>query len=104
LTDNKTSSGRALADIGAVISRLETLADTPVCAACEQAMAPVAGDVIMLAAESIRLRDALYTARLESANRLAAIRAALHAASDGEPDPLAYLRDELDSTGPGSGR
>jgi hypothetical protein len=38
---------------------------------------------------------ALSAARLESANRLAAIRAALSAANDGEPDPLAYLRDQL---------
>jgi hypothetical protein len=41
-----------------------------------------------------RSRD-LAAARLESANRLAAIRAALGAARDGEPDPLAYLRDQL---------
>ena len=37
----------------------------------------------------------LAAARLEAANRLAAIRAALAAAADGEPDPLAYLRDQL---------
>ena len=37
----------------------------------------------------------LAAARLESANRLAAIRAALGAAADNEPDPLAYLRDEI---------
>ncbi len=43
----------------------------------------------------MRLAEALRSARLESANRLAAIRAALHAAADSEPDPLAYLRDEL---------
>jgi hypothetical protein len=48
---------------------------------------------------------AVSAARLESANRLAAIRAALGAARDGEPDPLAYLRDQLaEETGiPGSG-
>jgi hypothetical protein len=45
--------------------------------------------------EVIRLAQALAAARLESANRLAAIRAALGAAADGEPDPLAYLRDQL---------
>ena len=39
--------------------------------------------------------DALTVTRLESANRLAAMKAALHAARDGEADPLAYLRDEL---------
>jgi hypothetical protein len=48
-----------------------------------------------LLAEIIRLSAALAAARLESANRLAAIRAALGAAADGETDPLAYLRDQL---------
>jgi hypothetical protein len=62
-----------------------------------------------LLAEVIRLSAALAAARLESANRLAAIRAALGAAADGETDPLAYLRDQLaDETGipgnTGSGR
>jgi hypothetical protein len=42
-----------------------------------------------------RLAQALAAARLQSANRLAAIRAALGAAADGETDPLAYLRDQL---------
>ena len=47
------------------------------------------------ALEITRLAQALAAARLESANRLAAIRAALGAAADGETDPLAYLRDQL---------
>jgi hypothetical protein len=34
-------------------------------------------------------------ARLDAANLRAAIRAALGAADDGEPDPLSYLRDEF---------
>jgi hypothetical protein len=48
-----------------------------------------------LLTEIIRLSAALAAARLESANRLAAIRAALGAAADGETDPRAYLRDQL---------
>jgi hypothetical protein len=48
-----------------------------------------------LRAQNARLSGELAAARLVSANRLAAIRAALSAASDGEPDPLAYLRDQL---------
>ncbi len=48
-----------------------------------------------LNAEITRLRARLAAARLESANRLAAIRAALGAAREGEPDPLAYLRDQI---------
>lgn len=46
-------------------------------------------------AENIRLRARLAAARLESANRLAAIRAALGAAEHNETDPLGYLRDQL---------
>ncbi len=42
-----------------------------------------------------RLYSALAQERLRSANLEAAIRAALGAASDGEADPLGYLRDEL---------
>ncbi|HYU46914.1 MAG TPA: hypothetical protein VEK84_12155 [Terriglobales bacterium] len=53
------------------------------------------GDIANLLTEVNRLYRALLEARIQSANRLAAIRAALSAYSDGEPDPLAYLRDEL---------
>jgi hypothetical protein len=52
-----------------------------------------------LAAENARLRGELAAARLLAANHLAAIRAALGAARDGEPDPLGYLHDELPETG-----
>ena len=57
------------------------------------------------------LRDAIYrlhgeldAARLLAANRLAAIRAALSAARNGETDPLAYLRDQLDEEATPRGR
>jgi hypothetical protein len=52
-------------------------------------------EAAFLLGEIIRLARKLAAARLESANRLAAIRAALGAAADGESDPLAYLRDEI---------
>ena len=45
--------------------------------------------------EILRLKAALAAARLQSANRLAAIRAALAADADGESNPLDYLRDQL---------
>jgi hypothetical protein len=48
-----------------------------------------------LASEVARLSDELSAARLGRANALAAIRATLGAHSDGEADPLSYLRDEL---------
>ena len=59
------------------------------------AVPPLIDDIAQLVREITRLRDALISERLASANRLAAIRAALGAAADGEADPLAYLRDEL---------
>ena len=52
---------------------------------------------LTLCAEVTRLTAELTAARLEMANLLAAIRATLAAHADGEPDPLYYLRDELDA-------
>ena len=52
---------------------------------------------LTLCAEAARLNAELAAARLEGANLLAAIRAALAAHADGEHDPLYYLRDELDA-------
>jgi hypothetical protein len=54
-------------------------------------------DVPALSAEVARLSGELGSARLDRANLMAAARAAIGAHRDGEPDPLAYLRDELDA-------
>jgi len=86
-------------DGDAIIARLETLASAELCPRCARVIDPVARDTIQLFREVIRLHEALIDTRLESANRLAAMRAALHAARDGEADPLAYLRDELPGDG-----
>ncbi|MEU1385810.1 MULTISPECIES: hypothetical protein [unclassified Nonomuraea] len=53
-------------------------------------------DIPILVQEIRRLRHEVRTLRLSRANYLAAINAALSAHTDGEPDPLAYLRDEVD--------
>jgi len=53
-------------------------------------------DTLTLAAEISSQRADLAAVHLDRANLLAAIRAALAAARDGEADSLAYLRDELD--------
>ncbi len=53
-------------------------------------------DTLTLAAEISRQQADLAAVRLDRANLLAALRAALAAAGDGEADPLGYLRDELD--------
>jgi len=95
LTNQPQHTPQLSIDGDAIIARLETLASAELCPRCERVIYPVAADAIQLFREVIRLHEALISTRLESANRLAAIRAALHAAQDGEPDPLAYLRDEL---------
>ena len=46
-----------------------------------------------------RARAELDAVRLDRANLLAAIRATLSAGAEGQPDPLVYLRDELDAAG-----
>jgi hypothetical protein len=52
-------------------------------------------DTSRLIAEVVRQRADLAAVRLDRANLLAAIRAALTADRDEETDPLGYLRDEL---------
>jgi hypothetical protein len=56
-------------------------------------------DLPAVLADLGRTREELEAVRLDRANLLAAIRAALAADAEGESDPLGYLRDELDSTG-----
>ena len=54
-------------------------------------------DNLALSAEVTRMDADLAATRLDMANLLAAVRAALTAHADGEADPLYYLRDELDA-------
>jgi hypothetical protein len=56
-------------------------------------------DVPALAAEISRLRDWLTACRIDRANLAAACRVTIAAYHNGEPDPLAYLRDELRAQG-----
>jgi hypothetical protein len=56
-------------------------------------------DTPVLSAEITRLRAELAGTRLDRANLLAAARAVITAHLDGEPDPLSYLRDELQKRG-----
>ena len=56
-------------------------------------------DLPAVLADLGRARAELESVRLDRANLLAAIRATLSADAEGEPDPLGYLRDELDSPG-----
>lgn len=56
-------------------------------------------DTPALSAEVIQLRADLAGARLDRANLAAAALAAVAAHEEGEPDPLSYLRDELQAQG-----
>ncbi len=75
------------------------LARVRICDQCQSSVPSLTNDLAQLVTEITRLHAALIRERLISANLRAAIRAALGAQADGEPDPLAYVRDEL----PGSG-
>jgi hypothetical protein len=62
-------------------------------------LATAFADTPALSAEIIRLRADLAGARLDRANLAAAALAAVAAHEEGEPDPLSYLRDELQAQG-----
>jgi hypothetical protein len=66
----------------------------------------VATDVPVLLAEIERSQRLLRIARRRLADLLAATRAALAAAADGDSEPLSFLLDELDTRDPlrGDGR
>jgi len=74
-------------------------AAAPTLAEIWQHLEAALADVPILAAEITRLRDELAGTRLDRANLLAAARAVVSAHLDGEPDPLSYLRDELQVRG-----
>jgi len=83
-------------DLDEIVSAIVIeLARVQVCPQCHDSVPGLADGLAHLATEIIRLHSALIEERLISANLRAAIRAALGAQHDGEPDPLAYLRDEL---------
>jgi hypothetical protein len=69
----------------------------PTLAAMWQYLQEALNDTAALAAEITRLSAEVERSRLDRANLLAAMRAALAAHADGEADPLWYLQDELDS-------
>ncbi|MGH3795333.1 MAG: hypothetical protein ACRDSP_10620 [Pseudonocardiaceae bacterium] len=99
-TDPTPRSPYLRLDTVSIAARLSALADVQPCPDCGLSLWDTVADSADLLIEVARLYAALLETRLESANRLAAIRATLGAAQDGEPDPLDYLRDEVaDSSG-----
>jgi hypothetical protein len=72
-------------------------ATTPALSELWQQIDRALADVPALGAIIARLTTELADARLDRANLLAAMRATLAAHADGEADPLAYIRDELNA-------
>ena len=69
----------------------------PALAAMWQELDDALADMAALATLVTRLSAERDSARLDRANLRAAMRAALAAHADGEPDPMWYLRDELNA-------
>jgi hypothetical protein len=72
-------------------------AEMPVLADFWRHLDTALADNLTLSAEAAQLTTELAATRLDWANLLAAIRAAIAAHADGEPDPLYHLRDELNA-------
>jgi len=70
---------------------------TPTLSAAWQHIEAALADARDLVAEVTRLSAELAATRLRHADALAAMRATIGAQRDGEPDPLYYLRDELNA-------
>jgi hypothetical protein len=71
------------------------LARVQICGQCGASVPSLINDLAHLVAEITRIAGELDQVRLDAANLRAAMRAALAAHAEGEPDPLWYLRDEL---------
>src|SRR5206468_12627509 len=86
-----TRNAHARSIIAGFASVLPTLADW------WRALDDALADTTALAAQVTRLSAELDRVRLDRANLRAAMRATLAAHTDGEADPLWYLRDELNA-------
>lgn len=92
-------------DVSDVMSRNQVARDivsgfasaTPTLSAAWDHIRAALADVRDLATEVTRLSAELTLMRLWHANALAAMRATIGAQRDGEPDPLYYIRDELNA-------
>jgi hypothetical protein len=97
---NQPHTPRLQIDLDEILGTIALeLAVVRLCKQCQPSVPSLINDLAQLVTEISRLHSALIRERLISANLRAAIRAALGAQADGEPDPLAYLRDELPESG-----
>jgi hypothetical protein len=96
--ENQPHTPRPHIDIDDILAGT-AFAAAHICDECQVPATILIIDIKRLIEEVARLQSALVSERLISANLRAAIRAALGAQADGEPDPFAYLRDELPDAG-----
>jgi len=89
-----TPAPRLLVDLDAATARYQAVLAAPAGSGFRAALAGSAADVPALVSEVDRLYTLLLQARRRYADLAAAARATLTAWTDGEPDPMAYLRDE----------
>lgn len=87
-------------DLPAIAARDRAVSDAETGMELAAALLDSAADVPLLLAELGRLWSQLLALRLDYANLRAAAQAAVSATYDGEPDPSAYLTDELDRAWP----
>ena len=95
-----TAHPKLTVDLSAIAGRHREIVDARTVDGLHNALLDSATDVPLLLAELARLWTQLLTLRLRYANLRAAAQAALSAERDGEPDPLAYLTDELSGQWP----
>jgi hypothetical protein len=86
---------RVRVDVAAVREQYAAVLAAPDHRAFIHALVQSVTDVPALVSEVERLWLALVASRRRTANLAAACRAAIAAESDGEPDPLSYVRDQL---------
>jgi len=95
---NQPTIPRVQIDLDEILGTIALeLARVRICDQCQQSVPSLINDLADLVAELTRLAGELDQARLDRANLRAAMRAALAAHADGDPDPMWYLRDELDA-------
>lgn len=87
-------------DTDSIPAQLAALADTSWCPICDTVIRPAITGIANLVTHAASLCHEVTHVRLEAANLRAAIQAALHAADEGESDPLGYLRWELQDQPP----
>jgi hypothetical protein len=86
-------------DIEEITSRIKALTRIDACDRCEPALTATVFDAASAVMGIGRLYLRMLAERRRAADFEAAIRAALGAERDGEPDPLDFLRDEYASHG-----